>query len=102
MHEFRHEGAVTGIEFHPHEFILATSSADKTVKLWDLETFAPIESLGPEATGVRGIAFHGEGRQARRAAVPGLGRRGGRAAPAAAATFNWPPAPIFAARLHAY
>ena len=79
MHEFRHEGAVTGIEFHPHEFILATSSADKTVKLWDLETFAPIESLGPEATGVRGIAFHGEGRQAR------VGDGGGPAAAPAAA-----------------
>lgn len=26
--------------FHPHEFLLATASADRTARVWDLETFA--------------------------------------------------------------
>jgi katanin p80 WD40 repeat-containing subunit B1 len=45
-----HDGPVTTIEFHPTEFLVATGSADRTVKFWDLESFDQIDSLGPEAT----------------------------------------------------
>lgn len=51
LHEFRHEDAITAIEYHPSEFILATSSADRTVKWWDLETAELIDTAGPETTG---------------------------------------------------
>ncbi|KAK9823394.1 hypothetical protein WJX72_002455 [[Myrmecia] bisecta] len=58
LHEFdHHDHAITGLEFHPTEFMLATSSADRTVKLWDVEKAELIDTAGPEATGVRAIAF---------------------------------------------
>lgn len=49
----QHEHAISGLEYHPSEFMLATSSADRTVKFWDLETFELVDTAGPEATGVR-------------------------------------------------
>jgi katanin p80 WD40 repeat-containing subunit B1 len=39
-----------------------SGSADRTVKFWDLETFELIGSTRPEATGVRSIKFHPDGR----------------------------------------
>ena len=51
LHAFQHEDAITGLEFHPSEFVLATSSADRTVKWWDLETSELIDTAGPEVTG---------------------------------------------------
>ncbi|XXG86877.1 hypothetical protein AAC387_Pa11g1701 [Persea americana] len=63
LHEFKcHEGQIQCIDFHPHEFLMATGSADRTVKFWDLETFELIGSAGPEATGVRSMAFNSDGR----------------------------------------
>ncbi|KAG5039206.1 hypothetical protein JHK85_011682 [Glycine max] len=38
------------------------SSADRTVKFWDLETFELIGSAGPETTGVRSLTFSPDGR----------------------------------------
>lgn len=72
IHEFRHDNAVTGIEFHPHEFLLGTSSTDKTSRLWDLESFEAIETLGPELTGVRAMTFHPAGRHLLSALADGL------------------------------
>ena len=34
-----HGGPVYDVEFHPHEFLLASASADRTVNFWDLESF---------------------------------------------------------------
>jgi katanin p80 WD40 repeat-containing subunit B1 len=63
LHEFKfHEGPIRSLDFHPLEFLLATGSADRTVKFWDLETFELIGSTRPEATGVRSIKFHPDGR----------------------------------------
>ncbi|XP_028066040.1 katanin p80 WD40 repeat-containing subunit B1 homolog isoform X3 [Camellia sinensis] len=64
LHDFKfHEGHIRSIDFHPLEFLLATGSADRTVKFWDLETLELIGSTRPEeATGVRSIAFHPDGR----------------------------------------
>ena len=40
MCEFNdHGGPVYDVEFHPHEFLLASASADRTVNFWDLENF---------------------------------------------------------------
>ncbi|KAE9461812.1 hypothetical protein C3L33_06271, partial [Rhododendron williamsianum] len=63
LHDFKfHEGHIRSLDFHPLEFLLATGSADRTVKFWDLETFELIGSVRPEATGVRSITFHPDGR----------------------------------------
>jgi WD40 repeat protein len=35
-------GPVYDVEFHPHEFLLAGGSHDRSVHFWDLEKFAPI------------------------------------------------------------
>ncbi|GJT59461.1 zinc finger, CCHC-type containing protein [Tanacetum coccineum] len=49
LHEFKyHQGQVQCIDFHPHEFLMATGSADKTVKFWDLEILL-MGYAGPEA-----------------------------------------------------
>lgn len=72
IHEFKHDNAITGIEFHPHEFIIGSCSTDKTARLWDLERFEPIETFGPETTGVRTVAFHGGGRHLLTALQDGL------------------------------
>ncbi|XP_072078989.1 uncharacterized protein [Arachis hypogaea] len=43
-------------------YLETDGSADRTVKFWDLETFELIGSARREATGVRSIAFHPDGR----------------------------------------
>ncbi|CAH2044180.1 unnamed protein product [Thlaspi arvense] len=61
--EFKcHEGQIQSLDFHPHEFLLATGSADRTVKFWDLETFELIGSGGPETAGVRCLSFNPDGK----------------------------------------
>ncbi|XVF44635.1 hypothetical protein PTKIN_Ptkin02bG0139700 [Pterospermum kingtungense] len=69
LHDFKdHEGQIQCLDFHPHEFLLATDplafigSADRTVKFWDLETFELIGSAGPETSGVCCLAFNPNGR----------------------------------------
>ncbi|MBA0705206.1 hypothetical protein Golax_017414, partial [Gossypium laxum] len=63
LHQFKdHEGQIQCLDFHPHEFLLATGSADRTVKFWDLETFELIGSAGPETAGVRCLTFNPDGR----------------------------------------
>jgi len=57
-----HTNSITGLEFHPQEYLMATSSADKTVKVWDLDTMCLLETTPPETTGVRALAFHPDGR----------------------------------------
>ncbi|MBA0587455.1 hypothetical protein Gorai_000584, partial [Gossypium raimondii] len=57
-----HEGHIRSINFHPLEFLLATGSADRTVKFWDLETFELIGSSKPEAKGARSVTFHPDGK----------------------------------------
>lgn len=53
---------ITGVEFSPTEYLMATSSRDKLVRFWDLETFACIDQTTPEATPVRNICFYNDGR----------------------------------------
>ena len=43
LHEFTlHTSAITALAIHPCEFLMASASADRTVRLWDLETFEPV------------------------------------------------------------
>ncbi|KAK1284171.1 hypothetical protein QJS10_CPB21g00709 [Acorus calamus] len=62
LHDFKSHGVVQCIDFHPHEFLMATGSADRVVQFWDLETFELIGSSGSEASGVRSVTFHPDGR----------------------------------------
>ncbi|VDO89606.1 unnamed protein product, partial [Schistosoma mattheei] len=58
-----HTGPVVAVTFHPTVLLLATASADHTVRLYDLENFTQVAVTGPElnATNVRRIAFHPDG-----------------------------------------
>ena len=56
-----HTGAVTSVQFHPKEFLLASASFDRTTKFWDLERFTLVSETAPEANGIRCIRFHPEG-----------------------------------------
>ena len=59
MSEFGdHNAPVTDVEFHPHEFLLASGSADGTVKFWDLETFSLVSSSAPDVPSVRSVSFN--------------------------------------------
>ncbi len=54
MTEFHeHSGPVHDVEFHPHEFLLASASQDKTVKFWDLEQFKLVSTSDRDSGPVR-------------------------------------------------
>lgn len=56
-----HTSAVTSVQFHPKEFLLATASSDRTTKFWDLERFELVSETAPDAHGARCIQFHPDG-----------------------------------------
>ena len=39
-------GAIAALAIHPAEFLLASASTDRTMRLWDLETFQPVCQAG--------------------------------------------------------
>jgi len=54
MTEFsNHGGPVYDVEFHPHEFLLASGSQDKTINFWDLETFNLVSTTEKDSGHVR-------------------------------------------------
>ena len=54
MSEFsEHGGPVHDVEFHPHEFLLASASQDRTVTFWDLESFTKVSSSEKDTGPVR-------------------------------------------------
>ena len=53
MHEFSaHVAEITGLEFHPCEFLLAAAAADGTVALLDIDAAGVADTLGPDPAGV--------------------------------------------------
>jgi eukaryotic-like serine/threonine-protein kinase len=56
-----HTGAVTAIAFSPDDRLLASASADKTVKLWDLVSGNEVRTLGGHRARVTSIAFSPSG-----------------------------------------
>ena len=48
-----HGGPVHDVEFHPHEFLLASASNDRTVNFWDLEQFKLVSTSERDSGPVR-------------------------------------------------
>ena len=61
MSDFRHDAAVTSMDFHPCYFQLATGCADRTVRVWDLENLQLLHHTPPEATGITSVRFVPDG-----------------------------------------
>uniref|UniRef100_A0AAV2M3U3 Katanin p80 WD40 repeat-containing subunit B1 homolog n=1 Tax=Knipowitschia caucasica TaxID=637954 RepID=A0AAV2M3U3_KNICA len=60
--EFKsHTGAVNTVQFHPSENLLASGSADRTVKLWNLVNFTMVGSLKGDTSAVRCVFFSPDG-----------------------------------------
>lgn len=57
----QHTHPITGLEFHPNEFLLGSSSMDRSIKFWDLETFDLVDTAGPDALPARAIHFTPDG-----------------------------------------
>lgn len=59
--DWKHNSRITGLEFNQVEFLMVSSGADRTVRVWDLDGWEEVECLGPEATAVQGIAYAPDG-----------------------------------------
>jgi WD40 repeat protein/tRNA A-37 threonylcarbamoyl transferase component Bud32 len=57
-----HTGAVTAVAFSPDDRLLASGSADRTVKLWDAVRGTEVRTLGGHAAAVTGLAFSPDGK----------------------------------------
>ena len=56
-----HKGRLRDLSFNHNETLLATSSVDKTVKIWDVETGALIHDLNGHSSWIRQIQFSKSG-----------------------------------------
>jgi len=64
IREFRaHDGPITAIAWHPSKPILATGSADLTVKIWNLETGRRLEELRGPVNTPHGLGFSPSGQR---------------------------------------
>ena len=49
----QHTGPVVDVEFHPHEFLVASGGFDRIVNFWDLENFQLVTSTDGECGPIR-------------------------------------------------
>ncbi|KAF4525970.1 hypothetical protein B566_EDAN000761 [Ephemera danica] len=56
-----HSNSVLAVQYHPHEFLLASGSSDRTSNFWDLESFSLASSSDRDAGPVRCIGFSAPG-----------------------------------------
>ena len=64
LHSFsEHKGPITSVTFHPTEFLMATSSADGLVKVFDLQTFETITTSALLEYPPKKIIFSGDGQE---------------------------------------
>ena len=61
LYEYAHDGAVTSLAFHPSELLMASGSADRSVRVTDLDALKPLGQTPPEGSGVVGCTFSGDG-----------------------------------------
>uniref|UniRef100_UPI000563F62C nSTAND1 domain-containing NTPase n=1 Tax=Planktothrix agardhii TaxID=1160 RepID=UPI000563F62C len=57
-----HAQGVNGVSFSPDGKFLATGSADRTVKLWDISTGKEIKTLSGHINSVNGVSFSPDGK----------------------------------------
>jgi WD40 repeat protein/uncharacterized caspase-like protein len=61
--EFKgHTSAVTQISFSPNGFLLASSSADKTIRLWEVRTGKVVKTITGHSDRVTSVAFRPDGK----------------------------------------
>lgn len=54
LQEFvEHTAGVSCVKFHPHEFLLASCGADRTVNFWDMEKFELVSKFEKDNTSIR-------------------------------------------------
>lgn len=59
LQEFdEHDGPVSCVKFHPHEFLLASCASDRTVNFWDMEKFQLVSKFEKESTPFRYVNFY--------------------------------------------
>jgi hypothetical protein len=56
-----HTGGVTALAFSPAAPVLASGSADNTVRLWNLDDYTPLAALSGAADWIRALAFAPDG-----------------------------------------
>ena len=62
LKNFKDSSAIVSMEFNPKEYLLATASMDKTIKIYDIEDFECIATTPPDATKIRSITYSEDGR----------------------------------------
>jgi WD40 repeat protein len=56
-----HASAVTGLAFHPSGTVLASSSKDRTIRLWNPANPQPLKVLEGHSAWVEGVTFIHQG-----------------------------------------
>jgi len=62
VHEFApHSAPISGLAMHPTEFLMASASVDRTLRLWDLESFEQVCCMPPDSGQIRRVMFSEDG-----------------------------------------
>ena len=61
MHEFKHSGGVRGLEYHPNDFLLASTGGDRCIRFWDVDRMCLIEQTARENAVPSCIRFKPDG-----------------------------------------
>ena len=61
LHEFKHSGGVRGLEYHPNDFLLASTGGDRCIRFWDVDRMCLIEQTARENAVPSCIRFKPDG-----------------------------------------